>query len=137
MGSVIGCRNLLSCGDCCCLSRQRWEACYGRFETRRCEFSLGPVGTGRRSGCGYGGCLLLTVGLCAFATVWVKFFFFFFFFLLVASTLDIDLGWGWCLWWLEVWLDFRIWVALVAFFFLLRIWNFCGLWSYACIWWVE
>ena len=51
------------------------------------------MGTGRRSGCGDGGCLLLTVGLCAFATVWVKFSFsFFFFFLLVASMLDIDLG---------------------------------------------
>ena len=48
------------------------------------------MGTGRRSGCGDGGCLLLTVGLCAFATVWVKFsfsFFSFFFWLL-----DIDLG---------------------------------------------
>ena len=37
------------------------------------------MGTGRRSGCGYSGCLLLTVGLCAFATVWVKFSFSFFF----------------------------------------------------------
>ena len=36
------------------------------------------MGTGRRSGCGYSGCLLLTVGLCAFATVWVKFSFSFF-----------------------------------------------------------
>lgn len=67
---------------------------------------MGLVGTGRRSGCGYGGCLLLTVKkkrLCAFATVLVKFSssVFFFWLQLCGHRLGMRLvfvviaGFGW------------------------------------------